>query len=93
MNQLASMLPANIARQNFYKILNEVSTHLRQFTITHRGKQQAVVMSAEEFAGWQETLEILSNKSLVKDIRLGLKQLQDGKGIPFEKAKKMLRLK
>ena len=73
MNTLASLLPANVARANFYRILDEVTTHLRQFTITHRGKQQAVVMSAEEFASWQETLEIISDKKLLNSIRRGLK--------------------
>ena len=72
MNTLASLLPANVARANFYRILDEVTTHLRQFTITHRGKQQAVVMSAEEFASWQETLEIISDKKLFRFYCFGI---------------------
>ena len=30
-------------------------------------------MSAEEFASWQETLEIISDKKLLNSIRRGLK--------------------
>ena len=74
MNTLNDTVPANIARSNFYQILNEASDKLRQFTITLRGKQKAVIMSAEEYAGWMETLEIVSDKKLMKSIKTGLKQ-------------------
>ena len=67
MNTLSTVLPANEARTNFYQILDEVGSNLRQFTISHRGKP-AVIMSVEEFEGWQETMEIMSDKKLVKSI-------------------------
>lgn len=67
MSTLNSTLPANEARSNFYRMLDEVGK-LRQFTITHRGKTSAVIMSMEEFESWQETLDILSNKKLVNSI-------------------------
>jgi len=68
MSQLSTSLPANEARTNFYQILDEVGTGLRQFTISHRGKPGAVIMSVEEFEGWQETMEIMSDKKLLTDI-------------------------
>lgn len=68
MSTLSSVIPANEARTNFYQILDEVSTGLRQFTISHRNKPNVVIMSAEEFEGWQETLEIMADKKLVKNI-------------------------
>lgn len=72
MNNLSFTLPANEARTNFYQILNEAENKLQQFTITLRGKAKAVIMSIEEFSGWQETLEIISNKSLVQSLKKGL---------------------
>lgn len=72
MTTLSATIPANEARSNFYQILDEVGEKLRQFTITLRGKTQAVILSAEEFAGWQETLDIVSDKKLVKSIKKGL---------------------
>ncbi|OGG12440.1 hypothetical protein A2875_01795 [Candidatus Gottesmanbacteria bacterium RIFCSPHIGHO2_01_FULL_46_14] len=73
MATLQPILPANEARANFYQILEEAGTNLRQFTITHRGKPPVVVMSQEEFEGWQETLDILSDKkftaSLLRSMR------------------------
>jgi len=68
MPTLSSVLPASEARTNFYQILEEAGSGLRQFTISHRNKPNVVVMSAEEFEGWQETLEIMSDKKLVKSI-------------------------
>ena len=90
MNKLTSTIPANEARTNFYRILDEVDSKMRQFTITLRGKTQAVIMSAEEFSGWQETLEIMADKKLREDIKKGLKEIKAGKGISENKANKII---
>lgn len=73
MTTLSTTIPANEARSNFYRLLNKVGEELQQFTITLRGKARAVVMSAEEFASWQETLEVMSDKKLVQSINRGLR--------------------
>lgn len=73
MATLQPILPANEARANFYQILEEAGENMRQFTITHRGKPLVVVMSQEEFEGWQETLEIMSNKKLMASIGRSMK--------------------
>ncbi len=85
MHPLNPILPANEARTNFYRILEEAGKNMRQFTITHRGKPPVIIMSAEEFEGWQETLEIMSDKKLVARLRQARKDLKAGKGIPWEK--------
>lgn len=86
MSHLSTTLPANEARTNFYQILDEVGTGLRQFTISHRGKPGAVIMSIEEFEGWQETMEIMADKKLFNDI---LKS-QKSKIISSEEADKII---
>lgn len=73
MATLQPILPANEARANFYQILDEAGTNLRQFTITHRGKKPVIVMSQEEFEGWQETLEIMSDKRLMASLMRSMK--------------------
>ncbi|MEK7091193.1 MAG: type II toxin-antitoxin system Phd/YefM family antitoxin [Patescibacteria group bacterium] len=90
MNTLSTIIPANEARANFYQILDEVNDQLRQFTITLRGRQKAVIMSAEEYEGWLETFDIMSNPKLVTSIKKGVKELKAGKGIPASKANKMI---
>ena len=69
MATLQPILPANEARANFYQLLEEAGTNLRQFTITHRGKPLVIMMSQEEFEGWQETLDVMSDKKLLTSIR------------------------
>ena len=86
MSSLNTILPANEARTNFYQILDEVGKHLRQFTISHRGKPGAVIMSIEEFESWQETLEIMADKKLVKSIERARKS----KAISSEEADKII---
>ena len=83
-------MPANEARINFYKLLEEAGENMRQFIITHRGKPPVVMMSVQEFEGWQETLDIMSNKKLVASIARARKELKSGKGIPEDKVNKIL---
>lgn len=90
MNTLSSTIPANEARANFYQILDEAADKLRQFTVTLRGKSKVVIMAAEEFEGWMETLEIMSDKRLMADIKKGMSELKSGKGIPASKVDKIL---
>jgi hypothetical protein len=40
-------------------------------------------MSAEEYEGWRETREIMRNRSLMKEIRQGLRQLEKGRSLSF----------
>ncbi len=92
MNQLASTLPANLARSNFYQLLDEVGTNLRRFAITHRGKMRAVLMPIEEVEGWEETLEIMSDKKLMSDIVQAKKDIKAGKVYTLKEVKKSLKL-
>lgn len=70
---LNSNLSANIARSNFYQILDEVDCNMRQFTVSRRGKPKVVIMPVDEFASWQETLKILSDKKLSGSIGRAVK--------------------
>lgn len=92
MAQLASTLPANEARANFYQILEEAGNSLRRFTITHRGKTKVVIMSAEELESWEETLDILSNKETMKDLKQSARDIKAGRTVPLEKVLKELRI-
>ena len=66
------------ARNNFYKILNEVKNGLKSYTITLRGEAQAVTINPEELESWEETLDILSDNKLVAQILKSQGEIKSG---------------
>lgn len=74
-------MTATDARKNFYAIIHAAEHPGVAVTITHEGIPKVVVMSFEEFEGWQETMEIMSDPdpSLAKDIRAGIREMKAGK--------------
>lgn len=95
MNKTAS-LPQNLtvseARANLYDLMDEVGSKLRRFVISHKGKPTAVVMPVEDLESWEESLEIASNKKLMKSIRKAQMDYKKGKVHKFEDVVKELGL-
>lgn len=89
-------LPQNLtvseARANLYDLVDEVGSKLRSFIISHKGKPTAVVMPVEDLESWEESLEIASNKALMKSIRNAQKEYKQGKTHKFEDVVKELGL-
>jgi prevent-host-death family protein len=93
MDNLATVLPASQARANWYDLLEDVSKKLKTFVITLRGKAKAIVINPEELDSWRETLEIMADKKLVKELRQSRKEFKQGKYITEEKLFKDLGIK
>lgn len=87
-------IPQNLtvsqARDNLYDLMDEVGLKLRSFIISHRGRPTAVVMPVEDLESWDETLEILSNKKLMKNIAQAKKDYAAGKTVSLEEVEKKL---
>lgn len=81
---IKTTLSATEARQDFFNILNKVEKTNIPFVITNNGVPQAVIMNAEEFDSWRETLDIMSNPELVKGIEESKKELAQGEYSTFE---------
>ncbi|OJI06873.1 hypothetical protein BK004_01905 [bacterium CG10_46_32] len=47
------------ARKDIFTITRDVQKPGRYYTLTENGRPKAVLMSAEEFESWAETLEVL----------------------------------
>lgn len=63
-------LPISKAREKIFKIAEKVQKSSNYYTLTEKGKPKAVIMSAEEFESWQETLEVIRDfPNLEKDIK------------------------
>ena len=52
-------LPISEARKKIFKIAEDVQEPSRHYTLTEKGRPKAVIISADEFESWQETLEIM----------------------------------
>jgi len=50
-----------------------------------------VMMSAEDFEGWLETLEIMSDENLVKGIKEGLRDIKNKKLYTLEQVQNTLK--
>lgn len=59
-------------------------------TVTRRGKPVLAVLPWDLYESVVETLEIMGDADLMTDLRQGLRELADGRGIPWEKARKAL---
>ena len=72
-------ISASKARDNLYKILDEVKNGLKSYTITLRGEAQAVVINPEELEAWEETLDILSDNKLIAQLLESQEEIKMGK--------------
>lgn len=58
--------------------------------VTRRGKPVLAVMSWELYEGLLETMEIMSDPELMAQIREGIKDMKDGRTIPWEDVEREL---
>jgi len=73
------------ARKEIFKIANEVQKPDVHYVLTDNGKPKAVIMSAEEFESWVETLEVMVEMpDLAKEIKEAEEEFARGEYIDFE---------
>jgi antitoxin YefM len=71
--------PLAEVRQDLSKFVDEaVTTHAR-FDITRNGRRAAVLMSADDYDSLVETLDVLADADLVRDIHAGLRDGEEGR--------------
>ncbi len=76
------------AKARLTELVNRISRTYESFIITRNGEPQAVLLSYEELEGLLETLEIMTNKRLVRSILRGIKDAERGRVVPFKKIKR-----
>jgi prevent-host-death family protein len=65
-----------VAKAKLSRLVDDVGSVDTAVTITRHGVPAAVLLSVEEYDGWQETLAIRDDPALVREIRHGLRALQ-----------------
>lgn len=74
------------ARKRIFQLANDVQKQSSYYTLTEGGKAKAVLMSADEFDSWMETLEILSESpEIVNDVKEAREDYKKGKFITLDK--------
>jgi len=79
-----NILSITEARNNLFKITDEAQKSGAHFTLTEHGRPKAVIMSADEFDSWQETMEIMSDPELMKDIKEAEEDFKKGDYVTLE---------
>ena len=72
------------AKAHFLELIRDSDKRLERFLITKNGKPTVVLMNADEFEGWLETLEIMSDKKALKGLRQAKKELEQGRYKTFD---------
>lgn len=74
------ILPLAEVKAKLSQLVADVAATDEEVTITKNGQATAVLVSYEEFESWQETLAVLSDQELVKEIHTGMQQLKQDRG-------------
>ena len=85
---IKTTLSATEVRNNFFDVLDKVGQTNIPYTITREGKPIAVIMNAEEYEGWIETLDIMSNPETVKNIEESKRELAQGEYVTLDELMK-----
>jgi antitoxin YefM len=74
-------IPITDARSKLMALSDDLARHPEEgaVTITRRGRPVLAVLSWELYENLVETLEILSDKELMKSLRKSIRQAQKGK--------------
>ena len=77
-------------RPRLSELLARAHEHFDRFVITRHGRAEAVLLSADEFEGLLETLEILSDAELVRRLGEADKELAGGGGHALDDVRREL---
>ena len=80
------------ARQALTSLPDTLEKHPGTVAVTRRGKPVLAVLPWEVYESIMETMEILGDAEMMAAIRQGIKEMQEGKTVPWEQVKRELRL-
>ncbi|OGK51803.1 hypothetical protein A3B02_01840 [Candidatus Roizmanbacteria bacterium RIFCSPLOWO2_01_FULL_42_14] len=87
---MTKTLPITQARDELTSLVHNAKNKLAEYVITVNGSPAAVIISANEYASWKETNEILSDTELMRAIKEGEKDMKRDDYITLEDLKKQL---
>ena len=70
------VLPLSEVKATLSELVDVVDRRDETITITRNGKAVAIILSKDEYDGWRETIEIMRDHHLLKEIRDGIRSLK-----------------
>jgi prevent-host-death family protein len=77
-------------KAHFSKVIDEVVGTHERVVVTRNGSPVAVIMAVDDYESLMETLEILSDRSAVAEIREAEQQMADGETFSEEQVRAAL---
>ena len=71
-------------RENLARYMDEAVNSRAPIVVTRQGKPAVVMMSLEEFEGWQETVHLLSSPRNAEVLLRSIQEIEDGKTAEHE---------
>jgi antitoxin YefM len=84
-------LPLAEVRANLSKIVDEATRTHQRIEVTRQGRRAAVILSADDYDSIMETLAILSDQELMRDIRSAEAEAEDGNIYTLEEVTEEMR--
>ena len=81
-------ISATTARTRLYDLIDEVAASGKRIGITKKGETKAVLISSDELASWEATMDVMSDTELVKGIKKGMEDIKKGRIISWEEVKR-----
>ena len=78
------------AKKHLSSLVREADEKYRRVVITRSGVEKAVLLSAEEYDGLIETLDVLSNRAERRAITRAKSQVRRGQTVSLEELKKKI---
>ena len=69
-------MPLSEVKAKLSELVNAVERRDEAVTITRNGKPVAVIVSKDEYDGWQETVKIMSDEKFMREIQKGIESLK-----------------
>src|SRR6202140_1889497 len=79
------------ARAKLRRLSQTAQKSLDRYIITVRGEPQSVLIGYDEYQSMKAAVELMQRPEVVEDIKAGLKELDEGKGVPLTEMKARVR--
>ena len=89
---MSDVLPLAEVKAKFSEMVDRVEQQHDRITVTRNGRPAAVLMSADDLAALEDTLELLSDPAAMADIARARQEVADGDAVAAEQLRaKVLR--